>query len=118
MEDIITRTRIGKNWNRNPMESKIVPNTSKEDRKPERRVLKCHICGRTSQLANTCTKKTRINEVQIIDKVQCAEEKEESDQYSAICEDTPAKDYPIENITALFEFTEVNIHLPKYGEDC
>ncbi|MBW0460840.1 hypothetical protein O181_000555 [Austropuccinia psidii MF-1] len=55
MEDIITRTRIGKAWTRNPMESKIVPNTPKEDRRPEIPVLKCHRCGSTSHLANSCT---------------------------------------------------------------
>ncbi|MBW0473666.1 hypothetical protein O181_013381 [Austropuccinia psidii MF-1] len=42
MKDIITRTRIDKNWTRNSMECKIVPNTSKEDRRPEIPVLKCH----------------------------------------------------------------------------
>ncbi|MBW0486675.1 hypothetical protein O181_026390 [Austropuccinia psidii MF-1] len=44
IEDIITRTRICKNWTRNPMESKVVPKTSTEDRRPERPVLKCHKC--------------------------------------------------------------------------
>ncbi|MBW0556159.1 hypothetical protein O181_095874 [Austropuccinia psidii MF-1] len=62
MEDIITRTRIGKTWTKIPMESKMVPRISRKDRKPERPVLKCHKCGRTSHLANTCTKKTKINE--------------------------------------------------------
>ncbi|MBW0503336.1 hypothetical protein O181_043051 [Austropuccinia psidii MF-1] len=86
MEEIITRTRIGKNGTRNPMESKVVPKTSREDRRFERPVSKLHKCGSNSHLANTCTKKTKINEVQIIEKVQCAEEKEESDQDSAISE--------------------------------
>ncbi|MBW0558455.1 hypothetical protein O181_098170 [Austropuccinia psidii MF-1] len=57
MEDIITRTRIGKTWTKTPMESKIVPMISREDRKPEIPVLKCHKYGSTSHLANTCTKK-------------------------------------------------------------
>ncbi|MBW0569041.1 hypothetical protein O181_108756 [Austropuccinia psidii MF-1] len=61
MEDIITRTRIGKNWTRVPMESKMVSKTSREDKRPESPVLKCHKCGSTSNLANTCTKKTKIN---------------------------------------------------------
>ncbi|MBW0513125.1 hypothetical protein O181_052840 [Austropuccinia psidii MF-1] len=63
MEDIITRTIIVKTWNRVPMESKMVFKTSREDKRPERPVLKCHKCGSTSHLANTCTKKTKINEV-------------------------------------------------------
>ncbi|MBW0539117.1 hypothetical protein O181_078832 [Austropuccinia psidii MF-1] len=69
MEDIITRTRIGKTWTKIAMESKMVPKISREDRKPERPVFKCHKCGSTSNLANTCTKKGKINEVQVIEEV-------------------------------------------------
>ncbi|MBW0509264.1 hypothetical protein O181_048979 [Austropuccinia psidii MF-1] len=112
MEDIITRTRIGGTWTKIPMESKMVPRISREDQKSERPVLKCHKCGSTSHLANTCTKKTKINEV------QCTEEKEESDLDSAVSEDTPVEDYPIENITSFFEVTEVHTHLLQYSEDC
>ncbi|MBW0524670.1 hypothetical protein O181_064385 [Austropuccinia psidii MF-1] len=99
MVDIITRTRIGKTWNRVPMESKMVFKTSREDKRPERPVLKCHKCGSTSHLANTCTKKAKINEVKVIG------------------EDTQLEDYPIENITAFFEVIEVHTHLPQYSED-
>ncbi|MBW0485006.1 hypothetical protein O181_024721 [Austropuccinia psidii MF-1] len=53
MEDIITRTRIGKTWIRVPMEFKMVSKTSREDKRSERPVLKCHKCGSTSNLANT-----------------------------------------------------------------
>ncbi|MBW0586011.1 hypothetical protein O181_125726 [Austropuccinia psidii MF-1] len=88
MEDIITRTRMGKTWTRRPMESKMVPRISREDKRPERPVLKSHTCGSISHLVNTCTKKTKINEVQLIEEFQCAKEKEESDQYYAISEDT------------------------------
>ncbi|MBW0575947.1 hypothetical protein O181_115662, partial [Austropuccinia psidii MF-1] len=118
MEDIITRTRIGMNWTKIPMKSKMVPNTSREDRKLERPVFKCHTCGSISHLANTCTKNTKINEVQVIEEVQFTKEKEESDLDSAVSEDTPVEDYPIENITPFFEVTEVHAHLPQYGEDC
>ena len=62
--------------------------------------------------------KTKINEVQVIEQIQCTEEKEESDQDSAVSEDTPVEDYPIENISAFFEVTEVHTHLPQYSEDC
>ncbi|MBW0531005.1 hypothetical protein O181_070720 [Austropuccinia psidii MF-1] len=93
------------------MESKMVPTISREDRRPEKPVLKCHKCGSTSNSANTCTKKTKINEV------QCTEEKEESDLDYVVSEDTPGEDYPIEKITPFFEVTEVHTHLPKYSED-
>ncbi|MBW0565809.1 hypothetical protein O181_105524 [Austropuccinia psidii MF-1] len=118
MEDIITRTRIGKTWIKNPIESKVVSKIPREDGRPERPVFNCHKCGSTSNLANNCSKKTKINEVQVIEEVQCTEEKEESDQDSAISEDTPVEDYPIENITAFFEVTEVHTDLPQYSEDC
>ncbi|MBW0469814.1 hypothetical protein O181_009529 [Austropuccinia psidii MF-1] len=61
---------------------------------------------------------TNINEAQVIDKAQCTEEKEESDLDSAVSEDSPVEDYPIENITAFFEITEVHTQLPQYSEDC
>ncbi|MBW0547757.1 hypothetical protein O181_087472 [Austropuccinia psidii MF-1] len=80
MEDIITRTRIGKAWTRNPMESKMVPKNSREDKGPGRPVITCHKCGRTSNLANDCTKKNKINKFQVIEEVQETEEKEEFDQ--------------------------------------
>ncbi|MBW0566982.1 hypothetical protein O181_106697 [Austropuccinia psidii MF-1] len=67
MEDIINRTRIGKTWTKIPMESKMVPKISRDDRKSERPVLECHKCKSTSHLANTCTKKSKINEVQVIE---------------------------------------------------
>ncbi|MBW0564636.1 hypothetical protein O181_104351 [Austropuccinia psidii MF-1] len=66
-EVIITRTRIGKTWTKIPMESKMVLNISREDRRPEKPVLNCHKCGITSHLANTFTKKTNINAVQVIE---------------------------------------------------
>ncbi|MBW0522717.1 hypothetical protein O181_062432 [Austropuccinia psidii MF-1] len=113
MEDIITRTRIGKTWTKIPMESKMVSKIPREDRRPERPVLKCHKCGSTSNLANTCTKKTKINEVQIIEEIQFTEDKEESDQDSAVSGHTAVEDYAIENITAFFEVTEVHTHLPQ-----
>ncbi|MBW0594105.1 hypothetical protein O181_133820, partial [Austropuccinia psidii MF-1] len=118
MEDIITRTRIGKTWTKIRMESKMVPKISREDRRPEKPVLKCHICGSTSDLANTCPKKTNINEVQGIEEVQCTEENKESDLDSTVSEDKQVEDYPIENITAFFEVTEVRTLLPQYSEDC
>ncbi|MBW0563025.1 hypothetical protein O181_102740 [Austropuccinia psidii MF-1] len=99
------------------MEYKMVTNISREDRKPERPVLKCHKCGSTSHLAITYTKKTKINEFRVIEEVQCTEEKEESDLYSAVSEDTPVEDSHIENITDCFEVTELHADLPQYSED-
>ncbi|MBW0461537.1 hypothetical protein O181_001252 [Austropuccinia psidii MF-1] len=99
------------------MEFKIVPKTSREDRRPERLVLKCHKCGSTSHSANTSTRKTKINEVQFIKEVQCSEEKEEFHSGSSISDETPAEEYPIQKIRAFFEVTEVHTPFPKYNED-
>ncbi|MBW0488322.1 hypothetical protein O181_028037 [Austropuccinia psidii MF-1] len=117
MEDIITRTKIGKTWTRNPMESKLIPKIPKDKRR-ERPVLNCHKCGSTSHLANTCNKKTKINEAQVIEEARHTEEKEESAQDSAVYEEKPVEDYSIDNIKFFFEVTEVHTHLPKYSEDC
>ncbi|MBW0526995.1 hypothetical protein O181_066710 [Austropuccinia psidii MF-1] len=113
MEDIITRKRIGKTWTEIPIESKIVPKISRGDRRPEKPVLKCNKCGSTSNLANTCTKNTKINEGHVIEEIQFTEEKEESDLDSAVSEDIPVEDYTIANITAFFECTEVHTQLPQ-----
>ncbi|MBW0508156.1 hypothetical protein O181_047871 [Austropuccinia psidii MF-1] len=118
MEDLITRTRVGETYTRTPMESKIIPKTSREDRRPEIPVLKCHKCGITSHLANNLTKKTTKNEFQVIKGVQCTEGKEESDHDSAISDDTPARDYPIENIIqdAKMRKCYLQIILPQWKE--
>ncbi|MBW0476916.1 hypothetical protein O181_016631 [Austropuccinia psidii MF-1] len=91
----------------------MIPTFYREDKKP---VLKCHKCVSTSHLANNCIKKTKINEVQVIEDVWCAEEKEKSDQDSAVFEYTQVEEYSIENITALFEVTKVHTHLTKYSK--
>ncbi|MBW0553079.1 hypothetical protein O181_092794 [Austropuccinia psidii MF-1] len=101
-----------------PMESKIISKVPREDRRPEKAVLKCHKCRSTSHLPNTFTKKTKINEVQVIEEAQCTEGKEEPDLDSEVSEDTPVDDYTIENITAFFEVTEVHTQLPQHSEDC
>ncbi|MBW0559708.1 hypothetical protein O181_099423 [Austropuccinia psidii MF-1] len=117
MEDIITRARIGRTWIKIPMESKIISKVPREDRKPEKPVLKCHKCGTTSHLANTCIKKTKTNEGQVIEEAQCTEGKEESELDSEVSEDTPVEDYTSENIKAFFEVTEVHNHLSQYSEE-
>ncbi|MBW0552493.1 hypothetical protein O181_092208 [Austropuccinia psidii MF-1] len=64
MEDTTTRTKIGRNWYipsiDNPTSGKPI---LKPNRPHEKAPLKCHKCGSTSHLANTCPKKTRINEI-------------------------------------------------------
>ncbi|MBW0569950.1 hypothetical protein O181_109665 [Austropuccinia psidii MF-1] len=96
------------------MGSKIILKISREDIIP---ALKCPKCEITSHLSNTCTKKTKIDEFKYIEEVQCADEKEKSEQYSEFSEDTTVEKYYIENNTAFFEVTEVHSPLPNYSED-
>ncbi|MBW0521096.1 hypothetical protein O181_060811 [Austropuccinia psidii MF-1] len=75
MKDIITRNRIGQNWTRTPIESRIIPKTPMEEKRSDRPILKCNTCGRTSNLANNCTNKTKINKLKTIEEVKFSEEK-------------------------------------------
>ncbi|MBW0499062.1 hypothetical protein O181_038777 [Austropuccinia psidii MF-1] len=66
MEDITTRTKIGGNWYKPPMDNKTSGKPILKPNEPhEKALFKCHKCGSTSHLANTCPKKTRLNEVEI-----------------------------------------------------
>ncbi|MBW0547121.1 hypothetical protein O181_086836 [Austropuccinia psidii MF-1] len=64
MEDITTRKEIGENSYKPPMNNKTsgkpIP---KPKRSHDKALLKCHKCGNTCHLANTCPKKTRINNI-------------------------------------------------------
>ncbi|MBW0546296.1 hypothetical protein O181_086011 [Austropuccinia psidii MF-1] len=84
----------------NKTSGKPIPKPNKpHDKAP----LKCHKCESTSHLANTCPKKTRINEIEI----KKDDTKEElPDELS------------IENINVSFEVTEVHTHLPQYSDEC
>ncbi|MBW0504966.1 hypothetical protein O181_044681 [Austropuccinia psidii MF-1] len=57
MEDITTRTKIGRNWYKPPMDNKTsgkpIPNPNEPH---DKAALKCHKCRSTSHLANTCPK--------------------------------------------------------------
>ncbi|MBW0515377.1 hypothetical protein O181_055092 [Austropuccinia psidii MF-1] len=79
MEDITTRTKTGRNWYKRPMDNKTSGKPIPKPNKPHDKVpLTYHKCGITSHLANTCPKKTRINEIEI-DKV---EDKKETNNVS------------------------------------
>ncbi|MBW0570588.1 hypothetical protein O181_110303 [Austropuccinia psidii MF-1] len=66
MEYIKTRPKIGKNWYKPPMDNKTSGKPIPKSNKPQDKApLKCHKCGSTSHLADTCPKKTRINEIEI-----------------------------------------------------
>ncbi|MBW0509625.1 hypothetical protein O181_049340 [Austropuccinia psidii MF-1] len=66
MEDITTRTKIGRNWYKPPIDNKTSGKQISKPTKPhDKPPLKFHQCGITSHLESTCPKKTRINEIEI-----------------------------------------------------
>ncbi|MBW0497211.1 hypothetical protein O181_036926 [Austropuccinia psidii MF-1] len=66
MEDITTRTKIGRNWYKRPIDNKTNGKPISKPKKPHYKAsLKSHKCGSTSYLNNTCPKKTNLNEVEI-----------------------------------------------------
>ncbi|MBW0473141.1 hypothetical protein O181_012856 [Austropuccinia psidii MF-1] len=66
MEDITTRTKIARNWYKPPIDNKTSAKIISKPNKPnDKTPLKCHKCGSKCNLANTCSKKTRINEIEI-----------------------------------------------------
>ncbi|MBW0563827.1 hypothetical protein O181_103542 [Austropuccinia psidii MF-1] len=92
----------------------------KPNKPHEKANLKCHKCGSTSHLANTCPKKTRINAIEI-EKDDTKETKyvsvNKSDSEPSE-EEELQDDLKIENINVSFEVTEVHTQLPQYSDDC
>ncbi|MBW0573418.1 hypothetical protein O181_113133, partial [Austropuccinia psidii MF-1] len=100
----------------NKTSGKPIPKPNKpHDKAP----LKCHKCGSTSDLASTCPKKTRINEIEIV-KDDTKEKNDvpvhESDSEPSKEEELPVE-LSIENINVSFEVTEVHTHLPQYSDE-
>ncbi|MBW0489933.1 hypothetical protein O181_029648 [Austropuccinia psidii MF-1] len=122
MEDITTKTKIGTNWYKPPIDSK---NSWKQILKPnkthDKDPLKFHECGSTSHLANTCPKKTRINEIEIEKQDDTKEANDvslhESDSEPSEEEELTDK-LSIENLNVSLQVTEVHSHLPQYSDEC
>ncbi|MBW0550939.1 hypothetical protein O181_090654 [Austropuccinia psidii MF-1] len=120
MEGITTRAKIGRNWYKSPIENKTSGKPILKPNKPQDRLpLKCHKCGSTSHLANTCPKKTRINEINV-EKVEDTKEATDVSLYESDSEPSEEEELPdelsIENINVSFEVTEVHTHLPQYSD--
>ncbi|MBW0517447.1 hypothetical protein O181_057162 [Austropuccinia psidii MF-1] len=121
MEDITTRTKIGRNWYKPPMDNMTNGNPIPKPNKPhDKAPLKCHKCETTFHLSNTCPKKTRINGIRI-EKDNTKEKKDfsvnESDSEPSE-EEELTDELSIENINVSFQATEVHTHLPQYSDEC
>ncbi|MBW0492820.1 hypothetical protein O181_032535 [Austropuccinia psidii MF-1] len=93
---------------------------SRPNKLQDRTPLKFHECGSTSHFANTCPKKTRINEIEI---EKTEDTKEKSDVSVHESDSEPSKEelppqLSIENIIVSFEVTEVHTHLTQYSDEC
>ncbi|MBW0502165.1 hypothetical protein O181_041880 [Austropuccinia psidii MF-1] len=83
LEDIVTRTKIGRTWKKLDLKSPNKPFIKKEKQKEtfkpsntnEKRTF--HRCGGIRNLANNCLKKEKINE--ILEKEYHTDKEEESD---------------------------------------
>ncbi|MBW0563851.1 hypothetical protein O181_103566 [Austropuccinia psidii MF-1] len=87
----------------------------------ERAPLKCHKCGSTSHLPNTCPKKTRINDIEI-EKEDNIKEANNVSLHKGDSQPSEEEDLTdilsIENINVSCEVTEVHTHLPQYSNEC
>ncbi|MBW0562678.1 hypothetical protein O181_102393 [Austropuccinia psidii MF-1] len=121
MEDITTKTKIGRDWYKPSMNNKTSGKPIPKPNKPhDKRPLKCHKCGSKSHLPNTFPKKTIINEM----KIGKDETKETNDVPVHESDSEPSEEealpdeLSIENINFPFEVTEVHTHLPQYRDKC
>ncbi|MBW0486538.1 hypothetical protein O181_026253 [Austropuccinia psidii MF-1] len=117
LQEVTTRTRIGSSrvnlktsfntpWN-NFVDKSPKANSNDMKFNSVDRIRKCHICQRTTHLANKCPKKGKINELDIEkDKVN----EDNSDDKSSIFSES-SKD--IQNINSTFHIMESYSHLPQ-----
>ncbi|MBW0503387.1 hypothetical protein O181_043102 [Austropuccinia psidii MF-1] len=115
MEDITTRKTIGRNWYKPLIDNKMSGKPILKPNQPhEKAPLRCDKCGSISHLANTCPKKTRINEIEI-DKVEDKKGKNNLSLHESDSEPSEEEEIPDEliigNINVFFEVIEVNTHL-------
>ncbi|MBW0536627.1 hypothetical protein O181_076342 [Austropuccinia psidii MF-1] len=67
MEDITTRTKIGRNWYKPPIYNRTGGKAIRRPNRPQDKApFKCHKWGSASHLANTYAKRTKINEIEIL----------------------------------------------------
>ncbi|MBW0583449.1 hypothetical protein O181_123164 [Austropuccinia psidii MF-1] len=128
LEDIVTRTKIGRTWKKLDIKSPNKPflnkETSKESFKPNtsnnNEQRKCHKCGGIGHLANNFLKKAKINE--IVETENQNDKEEESDSYRETEESESSEsdeiniiNAKINNIDIIHEVLDVNSNLPQVG---
>ncbi|MBW0468542.1 hypothetical protein O181_008257 [Austropuccinia psidii MF-1] len=116
MEEITTRTKIGKNWHKTQIDNKTSGKPIPIPNKPQERApLKCLKLESTSHLTNTCPKKTIINEIDN-EKSEDTKEKADVSFHESDSEPSEEEEFPdtlsTGKINASFEVTELHTHLP------
>ncbi|MBW0563036.1 hypothetical protein O181_102751 [Austropuccinia psidii MF-1] len=119
-EAIDIRTKIGRNWYKALMGNKASGKPISIPNKPQDRAsFKCHKCGSTSHLFNTCLKKTRIIEIKI-EKAEDTKEKTNVSEHESDSETSEEIQQPdqlsIQKMNIYLEFIEVHTHLQQYSD--
>ncbi|MBW0509766.1 hypothetical protein O181_049481 [Austropuccinia psidii MF-1] len=126
LEDMVTRTKIGRNWKKLDIKSSkkpfikkdkpretLKPNTCKNN---EQR--KCHKCGGIGHLVNNCPKKAKTNEIVETEdhndkEEECDYEKDTKESETSESDETNIINAQINNIDLIYEVLDVNLNLPQ-----
>ncbi|MBW0519436.1 hypothetical protein O181_059151 [Austropuccinia psidii MF-1] len=121
LEDIVTRTKIGRTWKKLDIKSPNKPfikrDKSKEAFKPNtsnnNEQRKCHKCGGIGHLANNCLKKAKINEIVETENHNDKEEESDSEKETEESETSESDEIniinaQINNIDIIYEVLDVN----------
>ncbi|MBW0514169.1 hypothetical protein O181_053884 [Austropuccinia psidii MF-1] len=119
LEDIVTRTKIGRTWKeldikcpKKPFIKKDKPReTLKPNKSNNNEQKKCHKCGGIGHLANNCLQKAKIDE--IVETKDHNDKEEESDTSES--DEINTINEKINNIDLIYEVLDVNSNLPQGG---
>ncbi|MBW0581907.1 hypothetical protein O181_121622 [Austropuccinia psidii MF-1] len=128
LEDIMTRTKIGRTWKnlniKSPNKPFIKKDKPRETLKPNKsknnEQRKCHKCGGIGHLANNCLQKAKINEIVETedhnDKEEgsyCENDTEESETSES--DEINIINAKTHNIYLIYEVLDVNSNSPQVG---
>ncbi|MBW0529182.1 hypothetical protein O181_068897 [Austropuccinia psidii MF-1] len=128
LEDIVTRTKIGRTWKKLDIKSPNKPFIKKVKSKEafktnasnnnEKR--KCHKCGGIGHLANNYLNKAKINEIEETSNHNDKEEESDSEKETEGSETSESDEIniinaKIDNIDIIYEVLDVNSTLPQVG---
>ncbi|MBW0554735.1 hypothetical protein O181_094450 [Austropuccinia psidii MF-1] len=121
LEDIVTRTKVGRTWKKldikSPNKPFIKKDKPKEAFKPNtsnsNEQRKCHKCGGIGHLANNCLKKAKINEIVETEENNNKEEESDSEKDTEESETSESDEISIinaqfNNIYLIFEALDVH----------